>query len=63
MNYTKTKNTKRFSFEISRNNTAKRAQSNTVTISTRGGWGQSQLILTVREAVALKSFLDNSLVA
>ena len=68
MNYIKTKNTKRFSFQISRNNTAKKAGSNTVTISTRGtegrySAGQSQLTLTVREASALKSFLDNSLVS
>ena len=67
MNYSKTKNTKRFSFQVNRNTTAKKAGSNTVTISTRGtdgrySAGQSQLTLTVREASALKSFLDSNLI-
>jgi len=66
MKYTKTKNTKRFAFQIDRNTTAKKAGSNTVTISTQpsdGQYnvGQSSLVLTVREAKALNIFLADNL--
>ena len=64
MNYTKSKSTKRFSFNIARNDTAKQAGSNTVTIATlptegsQYSVGQTSLTLTVKEAKALYSFLD-----
>ena len=66
MNYSKSKSTKRFEFTIDRNNTAKQAGSNILTIATQpaGGQynvGQSSLTLTVREAKALNSFLNESL--
>ena len=67
MNYSKSKSTKRFEFTIDRNNTAKQAGSNTLTIATvpygEGQYnvGQSSLTLTVREAKALNSFLNDSL--
>jgi hypothetical protein len=67
MKYTKTKNTKRFAFIVDRNTTAKQAGSNTVTIATQASddgqysVGQSSLTLTVREARALNSFLNDSL--
>ena len=54
MSYNKTKNTKRFSFQIDRNPTAKKAGSNVVTIATQpqddGQYsvGQSSLTMTVR---------------
>ena len=63
--YYKTKSTKRFNFEVSMNDTAKKAGSNTITIATRpesgtGGYnsGGTSLTMTVREALALKTFLD-----
>ena len=69
MNYTKSKSTKRFSYTINRNNTAKQAGSNTLTIATNpsddGQYsiGQSSLTLTVREAKALNTFLTDTLSA
>ena len=68
MNYSKQKNTKRFNFQVDRNSTAKKAGSNTVTISTRpsdGQYsvGQTSLIMTVREAQALNNFLNDTLSA
>jgi len=65
MNYTKTKNTRRFKYEINRNDTAKKAGSNTVSISTNSdsdGYsaGTTSLTMTVREAVALQGFLNDS---
>jgi hypothetical protein len=68
MRYSKTKNTKRFAFTVNRNTTSKKAGSNTVVIATnpaQGGrysFGQSNLTLTVREAQALQSFLNDTLV-
>tara|TARA_B100000686_G_C16370336_1_gene752231 strand:+ start:165 stop:398 length:234 start_codon:yes stop_codon:yes gene_type:complete len=68
MNYTKSKTTKRFSFDINRNTTAKKAGSNTFTIatnpSTDEGYscGTSALTMTVREAAALQGFLNDNLV-
>ena len=67
MNYSKTKNTKRFAFTVNRNTTAKQAGSNTLIIETQpyddGQYsvGQSSITLTVREAKALNSFLSDNL--
>ena len=66
MPYTKSKSTKRFNFGISRNPTAKRAGSNTVTISTGGDIGRysgstTSVTMTVKEAQALQSFLNENL--
>ena len=66
MPYSKSKSTKRFSFDISRNPTAKKAGSNVVTIATnpdsgRYSSGGTQLTMTVREAQALQSFLNENL--
>ena len=67
MSYTSSKSTKRFSFGINRNNTAKKAGSNIVTISTlpaedsQYSVGQTSLTMTVREAQALQSFLNENL--
>ena len=67
MTYNKSKTTKRFSFGINRNNTAKQAGSNTVTIATNPvpdsqySIGQTSLTMTVREAKALQSFLADTL--
>ena len=63
-----TKNTSRFSFGISRNNTAKKAGSNTLSISTlpvegqQYGTGTTQITLTIKEAKVLQSFLNQRLV-
>jgi hypothetical protein len=67
MLYTKTKNTKRFSFEINRNDTSHQAGANTVTISTNPisefySAGTSAMTLTVKEAKALNMFLSAELV-
>lgn len=65
-NYYNKKSTARFTFGMSRNFTAKQAGSNTVTISTNprteGGYsvGQLDLTMTVKEAKALQSFLNDS---
>lgn len=67
MSYNNTKTTSRFEFGIYRNNTAKQAGSNVVTIATRPASGQqyatgtTQLQMTVKEAVALQAFLNDSL--
>ena len=66
-NYTKSKSTKRFNYTVNRNNTAKQAGSNIVTISTlpsedgQYSIGQTSLTMTVREAKALNSFLSETL--
>ncbi len=68
-NYYNEKNTKRFTFAASRNNTSHQAGSNVVTIGTRPVDGQkyatgtTQLQMTVKEAQALQSFLNESLSA
>ena len=65
-NYYNEKSTARFTFGMSRNHTAKQAGSNIVKISTNprteGGYsvGQLDLTMTVREAKALQSFLNDS---
>tara|TARA_R110001583_G_scaffold7985_2_gene38864 strand:+ start:1226 stop:1471 length:246 start_codon:yes stop_codon:yes gene_type:complete len=67
MSFTKSKSTKRFSFDISRNPTSKKAGSNVVTIATnpiaegRYSYGGTQMTMTVREAQALQSFLNQNL--
>ena len=66
MPYTKSKSTKRFSFGISRNPTAKKAGSNVVTIATNSGDAHystptSGLTMTVKEATALQGFLNAEL--
>jgi hypothetical protein len=66
MKYSKTKSTKRFTFGVQRNSTAHKAGSNIVTIATNGdtdrySYGTTQLNLTVREAQALNSFLNEQL--
>ena len=66
MSYSNTKTTSRFQFGISRNTTAKKAGSNVVTISTlpasngQYSTGTTQLQMTVKEAQALQSFLNES---
>jgi len=64
MPHTKSKSTKRFNFEISRNDTSHQAGSNSVTISTnpssdRYSTGTSTMRMTVKEAKALNLFLNN----
>ena len=67
MNYSKTKSTKRFSFGINRNPTAKKAGSNIVTIATVPAdsdyYSTSTvgLTMTVKEATALQGFLNSEL--
>jgi len=67
MSYNNTKTTSRFAFGIYRNPTAKKAGSNVVTIATRPVDGQqysvgtTQISMTVKEATALQSFLNESL--
>ena len=66
MKVNKIKSTKRFGFELARNTVSKKAGSNILTISTKNSTdrystGQSNLTLTVREASALQSFLNENL--
>ena len=67
MPYSNSKSTKRFSFGISTNPTAKQAGSNIVTIATlpaedsQYSVGQTSLTMTVREARALQGFLNQNL--
>ncbi len=67
MSYNKTKTTKRFTYEVNRNNTAKKAGSNTVSISTNPAEGTGYSVgsktftMTVREAQALRGFLNSEL--
>ena len=66
MSYSKSKSTKRFSFGINRDLTSKRAGSNIVTISTQGDYGRysgptTSMTMTVKEAGALQSFLNENL--
>mgnify|MGYP005829263787 CR=1 FL=1 len=66
MSYSKSKSTKRFSFGINRNPTAKRAGSNSVTIATNSEEGRysgvtTSLTMTVKEATALQGFLNENL--
>ena len=66
-NFYNEKSISRFTFAVDRNTTAKQAGSNTVTIATNPmqdsqySVGQTSLTMTVREAKALQSFLNESL--
>jgi hypothetical protein len=68
-NYYNEKSLARFTFGISRNDTAKQAGSNTLTIATNPivdsqySTGQTSMTMTVREAKALQSFLNDKLVS
>jgi len=64
--YTKTKQTQRFTFGISRNDTAKKAGSNSFSIATnpsgnKYSTGTTNLTMTVKEATALQNFLNSTL--
>jgi hypothetical protein len=66
MNFSKSKSTARFNYTISRNDTAKKAGSNIVTIATNPigeGYsvGTSSLTMSVREAKSLQTFLNQNL--
>jgi hypothetical protein len=66
MSFSKSKSIKRFNYTINRDETAKQAGSNIVTIATQpqdGQYsvGQSSLTMTVREAQALQGFLNENL--
>ena len=66
MNYYNTKSTKRFTYGIARNSTSHQAGANTLTIATNpsdGQYsvGQSAVTMTVREAQALRTFLNTEL--
>ncbi len=67
-NYSKTIDTKRFTFGVNRSSTSHQAGSNVVTISTRtesNGYYSTpttQLSMTVKEARALQGFLNTQLV-
>ena len=66
-NYFNEKSTSRFDFGVYRNTTAKKAGSNMFTISTRPYDGQQYSVgtttisMSIREAQALQSFLNESL--
>ena len=68
-NYFNEKSTSRFDFGVYRNHTAKKAGSNMFTISTRAAEGQQYSVgtttisMSIREAQALQSFLNESLTA
>ncbi len=66
MSYNKSKSTRRFTYGINSNPTAKKAGSNIVTISTnsdtdRYSVGTSSLTMTFKEARALQGFLNTNL--
>ncbi len=66
MSINKTKATRRFTFEVNRNFTSKRAGSNTFTISTNADTDKyssptASLSMTVKEAKALQGFLNETL--
>ena len=66
-NYFNEKSTTRFDFGVYRNSTAKKAGSNMLTISTRASGeqqysvGTTTISMSIREAQALQSFLNDSL--
>ena len=66
MSFTKSKSTKRFNFQISRNSTSHKAGANIVTIGTNTGdgfysGGTTQMTMTVKEARAFQRFLNQHL--
>jgi hypothetical protein len=66
--YSKSKQTKRFTYTVNRNSTAKKAGSNTVTIQTNAASEgkyvvpQASFTMTVKEAQVLQNFLNDTLV-
>ncbi len=66
MDYYKSKSTKRFNFNISRNSKSHKTGANTVSIATneQGGYysgGTTNITMTVKEARAFQSFLNTHL--
>tara|TARA_R110000782_G_scaffold82049_1_gene161542 strand:+ start:497 stop:730 length:234 start_codon:yes stop_codon:yes gene_type:complete len=66
MSYTKSKSTKRFNFQISRNSTSHKAGANKVIIGTNTENGYysgttTQMTMTVKEARAFQKFLNQHL--
>ena len=64
MKYTKSKSTKRFRFGIDRNTVSHQKGANTVTIGTRDSGApfstsSASITMTVKEALALQSFLND----
>ncbi len=64
MQFTKSKNTKSFNFNISRDSKSHKAGSNTVTITTSPSddsyfTSRSQITMTVKEAKAFQNFLNS----
>jgi len=64
MQFNKSKNTKRLSFNISRDTVSHKAGSNTVSITTNAPddtyyTSRSQITMTVKEARAFQSFLNS----
>lgn len=68
-NYFNEKSTQRFDFGVYRNATSHKAGSNMLTISTRAAEGQKYAVgtttisMSIKEAQALQSFLNDSLSA
>ena len=66
MSYSKSKSTKRFNFQINRNETSHKAGANTVIIGTNTQDGfysgiTTQMTMTVKEARAFQRFLNQHL--
>ena len=64
MQYNKSKSTKRFNFNISRDTVSHKVGSNTVSITTNApddsyNTSRSQITMTVKEARAFQSFLNS----
>ncbi len=63
MQFTKSKRTKRFNFNISRDSKSHKTGANTVTITTNPSdsysTSRSQITMTVKEAKAFQSFLNS----
>ena len=64
MQFNKSKNTKRFNFNISRNTKSHKVGSNTVSITTNQSddsylTSRSQITMTVKEAKAFQNFLNS----
>ena len=63
MQFSKSKRTKRFNFNISRNSKSHKTGANTVTITTNPSdsytTSRSQITMTVKEAKAFQSFLNS----
>ena len=66
MTTSKSKSTKRFSFEINRDDTSHKAGANTVSIGTNNydeyyATGTTKITMTVKEARAFQNFLNENL--